>query len=195
MQEPWSKWVKMQQQLMAAVKGAQSVPKPPSNRVPIGVRGGIVRVSVPVFKGPSIKVIVRMVMQPGTTKPRPEGEMTKTRFSAIIAKGGGHMHHEYLSIKDLRSLNSQRGRHSRTSPSIWAEHGACASAVAGPQPIAIISKPPPSSPNTDVELIGRFNEANIFIGNIGVTALIDMGNRFLQLLGISVNSTGMKSIL
>ena len=26
MQEPWSKWVKIQQQLMAAIKGAQSVP-------------------------------------------------------------------------------------------------------------------------------------------------------------------------
>ena len=29
MQEPWSKWVKMQQQLMAAVKGAQHVQKNP----------------------------------------------------------------------------------------------------------------------------------------------------------------------
>ena len=31
MQQPWSKWVKMQQQLMAAVKGPQSAPKRPND--------------------------------------------------------------------------------------------------------------------------------------------------------------------
>ena len=89
MQEPWSKWVKMQQQLMAAVKGAQSAPKKTSNRVPMGLRGGIVRVPVPVVKGPSGKATDKIVILPETTEPRPEGEMIKIRLNAIAIKGGG----------------------------------------------------------------------------------------------------------
>ena len=84
------------------------------------------------------------------------------------------MHHECPSTWNSRPLNSQRGRCSRTSPNIWAEHGACVSAGTKLQPIDIIPNPPPSSPNARVELIGRVNEADIFIDDIWVTALIDM---------------------
>ena len=89
MQEPWSKLVKMQQQLMAAAKGAQSALKKISNRAPTGVRGGIVRAPAPVVKGSSKKPTVKTVIQPETTKPRPQGGMIKTRFNDIIVKGGG----------------------------------------------------------------------------------------------------------
>ena len=34
MHEPWSKWVEMQQQMMVAVKGAQTAPKRLYNIVP-----------------------------------------------------------------------------------------------------------------------------------------------------------------
>ena len=89
------------------------------------------------------------------------------------------MHHECLSAQNLRPLNSQRGRHSRTSPSIWAKHGACTSAGAEPQPIDVIPNTHPSSPNATIELIGRVNEADIFIGNIGLWPLSTWGHRFL----------------
>ena len=74
MQEVWSKWVEMQQQLMAAVKGAQSVPKKSSNRVPTWVRGGTVQVLVPVVRGLSSQATVKIMILPKTTEPRPEGE-------------------------------------------------------------------------------------------------------------------------
>ena len=89
MQEPWSKWTDLQQQLMATVKGVQSVLKKTSNWVPTGVRGGIVRVPATVVKGPSSKATVKIVIQPETTKPRPEGGTIQTRFNTIIVKGGG----------------------------------------------------------------------------------------------------------
>ena len=54
-QEPWSKWVEMQQQLMAAVKGTQHAPKKSHNRDPTRVRGRTVKVPAPVARDPAAR--------------------------------------------------------------------------------------------------------------------------------------------
>ena len=59
-------------------------------------------------------------------------------------------------------------------PSTWDKHRACTSTGAELYPIDIPSEPH-SNPNATVELIGRVNEANIFIGDIHIMALINTG--------------------
>ena len=82
MQEPWSRWVEMQQQLMAAVKVCQ---KPSSNR---GQRRN----------SQSATTSSQSSQQQGSSQngdtarnnqPRQEGGAIENRFCAIIAKGGG----------------------------------------------------------------------------------------------------------
>ena len=86
-QELWLKWVKMQQQLMVAVKEAQSIPKN-SNRSSTGVRGGKVRAPVPVGKGPIAQWQGNTQnSETSRNKHRPEGEMIRPRFNALIVKG------------------------------------------------------------------------------------------------------------
>ena len=84
-QKPSSKWVKVEQQLLKGLKVCQKIQQQGSNRD----QSRIVRVLVPVVKGPSAMVAVKRVIQLETTKPRPEGEIIETRFNAIIVKGGG----------------------------------------------------------------------------------------------------------
>ena len=84
---PLVKWVEMQQQLIAGVKGTQST-QPPHIRDPIRVREGTVKVPVPAARDPNDNVIAKTAMQPEIIKLRPGG-MTKTRSNTIIAKDGG----------------------------------------------------------------------------------------------------------
>ena len=84
------------------------------------------------------------------------------------------MCNECLRACNVRLLNPWRGRCNRTSPSTWAEHGACTIAGTEPQPIDSPSEPP-FNPHAAVELIGTVNEADIFIGDTHVTTLIDTG--------------------
>ena len=66
-----------------------------------------------------------------------------------------------------------RGSNSRTSPRTQTEWRTCTSAGATPQPIKVVTSPQYHNLDTAVELIGRINEADIFLGVIWVTALID----------------------
>ena len=58
-------------------------------------------------------------------------------------------------------------------PSTWAECRTCASASANPQPVKVITSPQYHNPYAAIELLGRVNEADIFVGDIWVTGLID----------------------
>ena len=84
------------------------------------------------------------------------------------------MCHECWITQNLRHLNVQR-KDTAGPPSTWVEHTACASRGTKPQSIDPYHKPQTSSPNAIIELISRVNEANIFMSNIWVTALIDTG--------------------
>ena len=88
MQETWSKWVEMQQQLMAAVKGVQSVPKKTQWQISTRVRGGIVRIPVLLIHIPNGKATVTIMVQPEVTKPRLEWEMIEIKFNVTTVKGG-----------------------------------------------------------------------------------------------------------
>ena len=70
-------------------------------------------------------------------------------------------------------LNSSRVNYSRTPLEPKQNAKPCDSASIKPKPIRVGTSPHYHSPDVTVELIGRVNEANIFIGHIQVTALID----------------------
>ena len=113
--DPWSKWVKMQQHLMADVKRTQSEPKQTSDRVPTGVRRR---------SSKSTNTSGQWSQQQGNSQisDTARNALTQTRsgndqsqIECYNCQGCGHMHHECLSAQNSRSLNSQR-RCSRTSP-------------------------------------------------------------------------------
>ena len=61
-----------------------------------------------------------------------------------------------------------------------------------PQPVKVITGPQYWKPDAAVDLIGRVNEADIFVGDIQVTALIDTGAQVPLLLQTSVKNMGIK---
>ena len=72
-QEPWAKWIEMQQQFdssMAAVKGAQKALQKPPNRDPTRDQEIAIKVSIPMARDPTGKVVTKLAMQPEAIKIR-----------------------------------------------------------------------------------------------------------------------------
>ena len=105
------------------------------------------------------------------------------KLNVTIVKDGVTcaMSAKVLEVQD--PLNSQKGQCNRTSPNTQAEHGVSDSTGTEPQPTDAPPEPP-ANPSAAMELIGRENEANIFISDIWVTAIIDTGAQvFYNYLG------------
>ena len=71
----------------------------------------------------------------------------------------------------------QEGGTTAEPPSTQTECKTCASAGTKPQPIRVVTSPQYYSQDAAIELIGRVNEAGIFVGDIQITALIDTGSK------------------
>ena len=83
------------------------------------------------------------------------------------------MWHECSSTQNTRPLNSRRGINHRTSPHPKTECEACTSIQ--PQPIEVVTSSQYHSLDASIDLFGRVNKSDIFVGDIWITALIDTG--------------------
>ena len=115
MQEPWSKWVEMQQQLMAAVKGALSTLK--KTQWQSSTRGQRRNSQNTSANDPSSQWQGNShnsgAARSNQTQTR--GGNDRNQIQCYNCQGWGHMHNECLSAQSVRPLNSQRGRCNRTS--------------------------------------------------------------------------------
>ena len=129
----------------------------PHNKGSIRVREGTVRALVPAARDLNSKVTAKTVVQPKTIKLWPGGVIL-TRSNAIIARAGG-MRHEGKTQQNLpQHLGWTQNLHQCQCQTLPNKHSFQFST---PNPIAAI------------ELIGRVNEADISVGDIWVTALIN----------------------
>ena len=98
----------------------------------------------------------------------------QNQIQCYNCQGWGHMRHECSSAHNARPmqlLNSRWGSNSRTSTQYPSkmENQCC------PKPIKFITGPQYHNPDAAVRLIGRANEAEVFIDIIKVMALSDTG--------------------
>ena len=91
---------------------------------------------------------------------------------------GAYVTWVFQHLQNARHLNSKGEQHQNLPPAPKQNVRTCASASASasarPQPMGIVTSPQYHSPEATIELNGRVNETDIFVGDIQVTALIDI---------------------
>ena len=83
-----------------------------------------------------------------------------------------------LQCLEHEAFKSQKGEQQQNLSNTKTECRTCTSVGATPKPIKVLTSPHYHNPDAAIELIGRVNEADIFVGDIWVTALIDTRAQF-----------------
>ena len=143
-----------------------------NDRDPIGVREITIKMPVAMAQGPKGKVVTKITTARNNQHQVRRGN-DQNQIQCCNCQGWGHMWHECSSTQNARPLNSRRGSNNRTSPSTQTECWTCASTSTKPQPVGVVTSPQYLGLDATIELIGRVNEADIFVGDIWVTALIN----------------------